>query len=235
MLSHCHCQQPHIMAARAKLHTAGAVRASPQASQIIQATLTQPPGYVYRQRRNPNGKEGKRVLRNNTFSPTLPSPLKARNYVSTSTFLSERHESVLRHFPSALGVDDFIARVETALCGYGFTGENSIGQYKALLPALPWDHKDLLGLQRTCYLPGCQPPLQRSCHCSCCSRQLLAWLVAVEYRSGLPVYVAVLCRPPRQPLHTHTIHTQEPVAGLLFVRLKLTWCCVCCSYDQPVP
>jgi hypothetical protein len=25
------------------------------------------------------------------------------------------------------GVDDFIARVEVALCGYGFTGTNSIG------------------------------------------------------------------------------------------------------------
>ena len=132
MLSHCHCRQPHIMAARAQLHTAGAVRASPQASLVIQATLTQPPGYAYRQRRNPNSKNGKHVQRNNnTLSPTLPSPLKARNYVSTSTFLSKRHESVLRHFPSALGVDDFIARMETALCGYGFTGKNSIGQYKA--------------------------------------------------------------------------------------------------------
>jgi hypothetical protein len=34
---------------------------------------------------------------------------------------------VLRHFPTALGVDDFMARVETILSGYGFTGDNSIG------------------------------------------------------------------------------------------------------------
>ncbi len=30
------------------------------------------------------------------------------------------------HFPSALGADDFIARVEVALHSYGFTGHNSI-------------------------------------------------------------------------------------------------------------
>lgn len=27
------------------------------------------------------------------------------------------------------GVDDFIARVEMALCGFGFTGSNSIGEH----------------------------------------------------------------------------------------------------------
>ena len=32
----------------------------------------------------------------------------------------------MSHFPTALGVDDFMARVETVLAGYGFTGENSI-------------------------------------------------------------------------------------------------------------
>ena len=34
----------------------------------------------------------------------------------------------MQHFPSALGVDDFISRVETVLSGYGFTGDNSIGK-----------------------------------------------------------------------------------------------------------
>ncbi|KAJ9519299.1 hypothetical protein QJQ45_023098, partial [Haematococcus lacustris] len=33
---------------------------------------------------------------------------------------------VAQHFPSALGVDDFMARLEVALSGFGFTGENSI-------------------------------------------------------------------------------------------------------------
>lgn len=40
--------------------------------------------------------------------------------------MTQRHETVLEYFPTALGVDDFIARVEVALCGYGFTGSNSI-------------------------------------------------------------------------------------------------------------
>jgi hypothetical protein len=34
---------------------------------------------------------------------------------------------MLTHYPTAMGVDDFMARVEMALAGYGFTGDNSIG------------------------------------------------------------------------------------------------------------
>jgi hypothetical protein len=33
---------------------------------------------------------------------------------------------VTKHFPLALGVDDFIARLEMALAAYGFTGDNAI-------------------------------------------------------------------------------------------------------------
>ena len=35
-------------------------------------------------------------------------------------------QTVLKHFPTALSVDDYITRVEIALAGYGFTGDNSI-------------------------------------------------------------------------------------------------------------
>lgn len=35
---------------------------------------------------------------------------------------------MLKHFPSAMGVDDFIARTEVALCYFGFTGDNTIGE-----------------------------------------------------------------------------------------------------------
>jgi hypothetical protein len=35
---------------------------------------------------------------------------------------------VARHFPTAMGVDDFIARLEMALAAYGFTGDNAIGE-----------------------------------------------------------------------------------------------------------
>ncbi|KAG2425312.1 hypothetical protein HXX76_013729 [Chlamydomonas incerta] len=40
--------------------------------------------------------------------------------------LAERLAEVTKSFPSALSVDDFMARVEVALAGYGFTGDNSI-------------------------------------------------------------------------------------------------------------
>ncbi|GLC42301.1 hypothetical protein PLESTB_000661900 [Pleodorina starrii] len=40
--------------------------------------------------------------------------------------LAERLAEVTKHFPTALSVDDFISRVEIALAGYGFTGDNSI-------------------------------------------------------------------------------------------------------------
>jgi hypothetical protein len=42
--------------------------------------------------------------------------------------VTDRYSTVLRYFPTALGVDDFIARVEVALCYFGFTGDNSIGE-----------------------------------------------------------------------------------------------------------
>ncbi|KAL4431647.1 hypothetical protein ABPG77_001489 [Micractinium sp. CCAP 211/92] len=43
-----------------------------------------------------------------------------------STDLVSRHKAVLKHFPTALSVDDYMSRVEIALAGYGFTGDNAI-------------------------------------------------------------------------------------------------------------
>jgi len=40
--------------------------------------------------------------------------------------LNARYANVISHFPTALGIDDFIARVEVALSGFGFTGDNTI-------------------------------------------------------------------------------------------------------------
>ncbi|GAX81647.1 hypothetical protein CEUSTIGMA_g9075.t1 [Chlamydomonas eustigma] len=40
--------------------------------------------------------------------------------------LNARHSQVAGYFPTALGVDDFIARVEVVLSGFGFNGDNSI-------------------------------------------------------------------------------------------------------------
>jgi len=53
----------------------------------------------------------------------------------TPDSLNSRYASILKHFPNALGVDDFIARVEVALCYFGFTGDNTIGRCCA--PAAP--------------------------------------------------------------------------------------------------
>lgn len=46
--------------------------------------------------------------------------------------LNCRHRQVLNHFPTALGVDDAISRIETVLAGYGFTGDNSIGELHSI-------------------------------------------------------------------------------------------------------
>jgi hypothetical protein len=46
--------------------------------------------------------------------------------------LAERLAEVTKHFPTALSVDDFMSRVEVALAGYGFTGDNSIGKCAGL-------------------------------------------------------------------------------------------------------
>jgi hypothetical protein len=35
---------------------------------------------------------------------------------------------VRQHFPTALGVEDFVSRSERALAAFGFNGENAIGE-----------------------------------------------------------------------------------------------------------
>lgn len=40
--------------------------------------------------------------------------------------LGDRHRIILEHFPTSMGADDFMARVEMALAAYGFTGDNAI-------------------------------------------------------------------------------------------------------------
>lgn len=41
-------------------------------------------------------------------------------------YLSQRMGQITKHFPSALGLDDFLGRVEVALAAHGFRGDNSI-------------------------------------------------------------------------------------------------------------
>ncbi len=42
-------------------------------------------------------------------------------------YLAARSRRIAQHFPTAIGVDDFLNRLEIALFAYGFTGDNSIG------------------------------------------------------------------------------------------------------------
>jgi hypothetical protein len=48
-----------------------------------------------------------------------------KNYAEVA-YLSGRTRVVARHFPGALGVDDFLHRLEIALYAYGFHGDNAI-------------------------------------------------------------------------------------------------------------
>jgi len=59
------------------------------------------------------------ATKTSAISPVAPSSLDQMD-------LNNRHQQVMSHFPSALCVDDFMARVEVVLSSYGFTGENSI-------------------------------------------------------------------------------------------------------------
>ena len=68
-------------------------------------------------------------------APPATSALAERETFETASrdaYYTRRHELVLQHFPTALGVDDFISRVEIALSAHGFRGENSIGERLAV-------------------------------------------------------------------------------------------------------
>ena len=52
-------------------------------------------------------------------------PSKLSNEVK---YAVNRVNVVKSHFPSAVGLDDFMFQVEMALNTYGFDGENSIGE-----------------------------------------------------------------------------------------------------------
>lgn len=58
-------------------------------------------------------------------------PLRAYQYTEQA-YLTARTRRVSQYFPRALGLDDFLNRLEIALFAYGFTGENCIGKVKNL-------------------------------------------------------------------------------------------------------
>ena len=54
------------------------------------------------------------------------SSKKVRDYAEVA-YLTGRMRVVTNHFSSAIGIDDFLHRLEIALYAYGFNGDNSIG------------------------------------------------------------------------------------------------------------
>jgi hypothetical protein len=56
------------------------------------------------------------------------APLTTSFSKSRDEYFTLRHQIVRSHFPSALGVEDFTARLERALSAFGFNGENAIGE-----------------------------------------------------------------------------------------------------------
>jgi len=59
----------------------------------------------------------------------LPLPIpgnKLRDYTEMA-YMTGRAKVVSDYFPTAIGIDDFLHRLEIALYAYGFSGDNSIG------------------------------------------------------------------------------------------------------------
>ena len=86
-----------------------------------------------------------------TQQQTGLQPLIGRQKVdmyAEQAYLTARTRRIAQHFPTAIGVDDFLNRLEVALFAYGFTGDNSIGRvltrgsnHLSLLPCImkpPW-------------------------------------------------------------------------------------------------
>ena len=60
---------------------------------------------------------------------------KVRGYAEVA-YLTGRTKVVVNHFNTAMGIDDFLHRLEIALYAYGFNGDNSIGTFVCLFVSL---------------------------------------------------------------------------------------------------
>jgi len=64
--------------------------------------------------------------RDAVHGPCFHVPTLAELQSAEKSYFALRQSSVKEHFPTAMGVDDYLARVEIMLCNHGFTGESSI-------------------------------------------------------------------------------------------------------------
>jgi hypothetical protein len=69
--------------------------------------------------------DDEQVVDQSTVNPVAQPGRKLRDYTEVA-YLTGRAKVVNQHFPTALGIDDFIHRLEIALYAYGFNGDNSI-------------------------------------------------------------------------------------------------------------
>jgi len=73
----------------------------------------------------PSGSRLRRNVAVRVAAPEKPAEVEKLENAELKYF-SQRAAQVHEHFQDALGIDDFIARTEIALCSQGFRGENSI-------------------------------------------------------------------------------------------------------------
>ncbi|GLC33492.1 hypothetical protein PLESTB_000080900 [Pleodorina starrii] len=110
--------QKTVISTPAKSHSAlvaPAVRAQPVARRVRSARAQASNALTVAQT--------KAIAQTNGSPVAVPAPMEE---VDLAKHMQDRHAHVLRYFPTALGVDDFMARVEIALAGFGFTGDNTI-------------------------------------------------------------------------------------------------------------
>lgn len=66
------------------------------------------------------------------FDPSVHGPSFFEPRGDEHQYFALRTQKVQKYFADAMGVDDFVARVEMELCRHGFSGENSIGARQIL-------------------------------------------------------------------------------------------------------
>jgi hypothetical protein len=69
--------------------------------------------------------EGDEPVSQDAVSPVIAPGKKQRDYTEVA-YMTGRAKVVSGYFPSALGIDDFLHRLEIALYAYGFNGDNAI-------------------------------------------------------------------------------------------------------------
>lgn len=82
---------------------------------------------------------------------------KPRGIQTELAYLRQRARIITHHFPNALGVDDFMQRMEIALYAFGFSGDNSIGRW--WIESVPGP-----AVRNLSALPPCNLPLHAHTH-----------------------------------------------------------------------